>query len=81
MNFSVHLNDEMVRRLNRTAKESGRTRNALIREAVADWLAKQRPAQWPAEVASFRGVGKFKRFEDAREELEPPRAPFDAISS
>jgi predicted transcriptional regulator len=81
MNFSVHLSDELVRRLNQTARKSGRTRNALIREALADWLARRWPSEWPAEVASFRGVGEFSRFEENRKELKTPRSPFDAVSA
>ncbi len=56
MNFSVHLNDELVERLNQTARESGRTRNALIREAVGEWLNRRRPAKWPTEVMHFQGI-------------------------
>jgi metal-responsive CopG/Arc/MetJ family transcriptional regulator len=81
MNFSVHLNDELVERLNQTAKESGRARNALIREAVAEWLGRRRSGKWPAEVMNFRGIRRMKRFEEDRKTLKPPRAPFDAISA
>ena len=38
MNFSLHLNDDLVRRLNATAQAMGKSRNALIREAVEEWL-------------------------------------------
>ena len=50
MNFSVHLNDELVERLDQTAKESGKARNALIREAVAEWLGRRQAGNWPAEI-------------------------------
>ncbi|MHB8382259.1 MAG: ribbon-helix-helix domain-containing protein [Candidatus Binataceae bacterium] len=81
MNFSVHLNDEMVERLNETAKRSGKTRNALIREAIAQWLAHRKDSQWPAEIANFHGTRGLKRFEEDRKSLKPPRSPFNAISS
>jgi Arc/MetJ-type ribon-helix-helix transcriptional regulator len=81
MNFSVHLNDELVERLNQTARESGKTRNALIREAVAEWLGRHRPARWPAEVMDFRGIRGLRRFEENRKNLKPPRSPFDAVSA
>ncbi|HYA34768.1 MAG TPA: ribbon-helix-helix domain-containing protein [Candidatus Binataceae bacterium] len=81
MNFSVHLDQDTVERLNQTAKESGKTRNALIREAVAQWLALRQSSEWPPEVAKFKGVGRFRRFEAHRKELKPPRSPFDAVSS
>jgi len=81
MNFSVHLNDELVERLKQTARESGRTRNALIREAVGEWLKRRRPDKWPAEVVNFRGIRGIRRFEDERKKLKPPPEPFDAHSS
>ena len=79
MNFSVYLNDELVERLNQTARESGKTRNALIREAVGEWLNRRRPAKWPTEVMNFQGIRGIKRFEEDRKNLKPPRQPFDAI--
>lgn len=81
MNFSVHLSDELVERLNQTAKESGKTRNALIREAVGAWFDRRRPAKWPAKVMNFGGVRGVKRFEENRKKLKPPRSPFDAVSA
>lgn len=81
MNFSVHLSDEVVERLNRTAKETGKTRNAVIREAVDEWLNRRNRERWPAEVLAFRGVRRMKRFEADRKKLRPPSDPFDALSA
>ncbi len=81
MNFSVHLSDELVERLNETARESGKTRNALIRQAVGEWLDRRRPARWPPEIVDFRGIRGIKRFEENRKELKPPHPLFDAISA
>jgi hypothetical protein len=81
MNFSVHLNDELLDELNKTARESGRTRNALIREAIGEWLGRRRSARWPELVLGFQGIPKSKRFEDYRSHLKPPREPFDAFSA
>jgi predicted transcriptional regulator len=81
MDFSVRLSDELVERLNQTARESGRTRNALIREAVAEWLDRRRSGKWAAEVMNFRGIREIKRFEENRKKLKPPRSPFDALSA
>jgi hypothetical protein len=81
MNFSVHLNDKLVEELNQTARESGKARNALIREAVAEWLGRRKPGKWPAEVMNFRGIQGLQRFEKNRKELKPPHSPFDALSA
>ncbi len=81
MNFNVHLRDELVQRLNQTARESGKTRNALIREAVAEWFERRRPRKWPAAVMNFRGIPRITRLEENRKKLKPPRSPFDAVSA
>jgi Arc/MetJ-type ribon-helix-helix transcriptional regulator len=76
MTFSIHLDESLAERLNRTAKESGKARNALIREAVREWLDRRRPREWPPEVMDFRGAQGIARFEHARKRLKPPRDPF-----
>jgi len=81
MNFSVHLSDEMVRRLDQRAKDSGKKRNALIRQAVAEWLDKTGVVTWPPIIREFRGIRGLRRFEAERKELKPPREPFDAFST
>jgi hypothetical protein len=81
MNFSVHLSDEVVERLDQTAKESGKARNALIREAVAEWLGRRQAGNWPPEILNFEGIRRLKRFEANRKNLKPPRSPFDAVSA
>ena len=81
MNFSVHLQDKIVERLDRAAKETGKKRNALIREAVSEWLDERSPAKWPEAVMKFRGIRGIKRFESYRSELQSPRDPFDATSA
>jgi hypothetical protein len=81
VNFSIHLSDDLVERLNQTAKESGRPRNALIREAISEWLNRRRPAKWPQEIVNFRGIRGTRRFEADRKNLNEPRDPFDALST
>jgi metal-responsive CopG/Arc/MetJ family transcriptional regulator len=81
MTFSIHLENALAERLDRTVRDSGKPRNALIREAVREWLDRHQPRQWPAEIMSFRGVKGLARFEHGRKRLRPPRDPFDAISA
>lgn len=81
MNFSVHLSDEMVRRLDELAKDTGKKRNAIVREAIGELLEKRRTAKWPAQIVDFRGVRGIRRFEAERKHLKPPREPFDAFST
>ena len=81
MNFSLHLNDEIVHRLNAAAQATGKSRNALIREAVEEWLERRARGQWPEEVRGFQGVPEAVPFEQARAELLPPTEPFGALSA
>jgi predicted DNA-binding protein len=81
MNFSIHLSNEMVERLDRAASETGKTRNALVREAVAEWFDRRRMSKWPLSVVSFKGLQGVTRFEESRKELKPPRTPFGALSA
>jgi predicted transcriptional regulator len=81
MNFSVHLDEPLAQRLNRAVKKSGKPRNALIREALTQWLEQHRAREWPATVRNFRGLKNAGRFEHGRKTLKPPRDPFDALSA
>ena len=80
MTFSIYLDEKLTASLNRIAKESGRPRNALIRQALAEWLAQRQPAHWPTEVLAFKGVAGAPQFEQSRKALKPPRKPFRALS-
>ena len=81
MNFSLHLSDDLVHRLNTMAQVTGKSRNALIREAIEEWLARRKCCEWPEEVLSFQGIPKMVPFEHTRAELLPPKEPFDAVSA
>jgi predicted transcriptional regulator len=76
VNFSIHLEDEIFRRVETAAKQSGKTRNALIRQALREWLGGHQPAAWPAKVMAFKGLRAATRFESTRPELKEPREPF-----
>ena len=81
MTFSVYLEEKLAARLDRTARQSGKSRNAIVREALGEWLNKGRSDEWPRAVREFRGVRSAPRFEENRKELRPPRDPFDAFPS
>jgi hypothetical protein len=78
MDLSLHLSDERVRRLNAAARAAGKSRNALIREAVEERRAR---GQWPEAVLGFQGVPEAVPFERTRAELGPPGEPFAAGSA
>jgi len=74
MNFNLYLDDETGRQLNQLAKQVGESRNALVRQAVSDWLSRHGKAQWPDEVVGFKGMGDMPLFEAGRDRLNAPPA-------
>lgn len=73
MNFNVYLDAVTVTRLNALARQRGTTRNALIREAVAQLLAGNGGPAWPEVVRKFAGLPAAPRFEASRRTLRAPR--------
>jgi predicted transcriptional regulator len=76
MTFSIHLDQPTAEALARVVRETGRTRNALIREAVRHWLATTERSEWPPVVRHFKGDANAVRFEEHRQGLREPQDPF-----
>ena len=74
MNFNLYLDDKTGLQLNQLAKRSGESRNALIRQALSDWLNKHDKPHWPDEVLAFQGMAGMPRFEAGRARLKQPTA-------
>lgn len=74
MHFNVYIDDQTGQKLTHVAQQCGETRNALIRKAVQEWLARQNKPQWPDEVMSFAGMPDMQPFEAGRDQLKPPAA-------
>ncbi len=79
MNLSLRLDGDLARRLNVMAQTMGQSRNALVRKAVEEWLARQTGPRWPAEVARCSGLPEAVPFEDTRSELLHPEEHFDGV--
>ncbi len=74
MNFSIHLEDSLVEVLNAMAQREGRPRNALIREAIAEFVARKGRTHWPREVEQLAGAApELEPFESHRCELGAAR--------
>jgi predicted transcriptional regulator len=70
MNFNIYLNAAVGEALKRLAKRRKMTRNALIREAVEDLVAKDIESQsWSRAVLEWQGDPAFEPFEDHRNGL------------
>jgi predicted transcriptional regulator len=74
MNFNIYLDDETGQQLSHVAEQAGETRNALIRQAVSEWLSRHGKPQWPDEVLAFKGMADMPLFEASRDRLKPPAA-------
>lgn len=76
MNFNVYLDSRTAKRLATAARQRRRPRNAIVREAVEQWLVRQ-GAAWPDAVREFVGDSALEPFEARRRELaEPAEDPF-----
>lgn len=72
MHFNVYFDDETGQRLTAAAQKEGESRNALIRKAVGQWLARQAQPQWPEAVMDFQGMAAMPPFEAGRDRLKRP---------
>ena len=70
MNFNIYLDDRLGERLIIATKESHKSRNALIREAVDLWLKTNENSSWSKQILEFEGVADFPAFESYRDELK-----------
>ena len=74
MHFNIYLDDQTGQKLTDAAEQSGESRNALIRQAVREWLARHGKPHWPDEVLSFGGMADMPAFEAGRDRLKPSAA-------
>jgi predicted transcriptional regulator len=72
MHFNVYFDDVTGQRLTAVAQQAGESRNALIRKAVSEWLARHAQPQWPEAVMDFQGIADMPPFEAERDRLKPP---------
>ena len=73
MNFNIYLNGALGQALKRLARRRKTTRNALIRQAVEDLVAKEGQSQnWSADVLKWQGDSGLEPFEAHRSQLRAP---------
>ena len=73
MNFNIYLERALGEALQRLAKRRKTTRNALIRKAVEDLVAKETQSQsWSAAVLEWKGDAAFEPFEAHRARIGNP---------
>ena len=73
MNINIYFEDSLGKNLNQYAKQLGKTRNAIVREAVKEWIDHHQTTKWPTSILNFSGVENLSSFESQRADLTPPK--------
>ncbi|MDP3521858.1 MAG: ribbon-helix-helix domain-containing protein [Hydrogenophaga sp.] len=71
MHFNIYLDDQTGQRLTEAAQQAGENRNAVIRRAVQEWLARRSQPGWPQAVLGHNGFPNVPPFEAERKQLAP----------
>lgn len=73
MNFNIYIEDKLGEHLQKATEVTGKSKNALIREALNEWFMRHPMIKWPDEIMQHEGVEGFTSFESSRDELQPPK--------
>jgi len=69
MNFNVYMDPNLAKKLEAKIKESHKTRNAIIREALDQYLAGGSQKRWSEAFLNFTGDPNSILFESYRDKL------------
>lgn len=72
MNINIYLEDNLAQSLDKYVKLSGHTRNAVIREAIREWVTHHELKKWSNSILKFQGIPDITPFEAHRKDLLPP---------
>ena len=81
MPFSIHMDEETRRAIEALVRKSGKTRNALINEAVREFVRNRASQEWPENVRAWIAAGPKRvdatmpPFESYRSELAEQDVP------
>lgn len=70
MNINIYLEDELAEELRNMAKNFGKSRNLVIREALKEYILHHGVRSWPKSVQTYNGTKNFPSFESYRTELK-----------
>ena len=75
MPVSIHLDDATLRELDSTAKDFGLSRSSIVKDAVRQWLKRNRRSNWENLLQDLAGsLEGFDGFESNRDDLLEPDA-------
>jgi predicted transcriptional regulator len=72
MNFNLYLEDKLAQKLQALSQSTGKSRNALVREAIQLLISQHQRSQWSSKIFDFQGLTDAICFEAYREEFIPP---------
>ncbi|MFX8320161.1 ribbon-helix-helix domain-containing protein, partial [Acinetobacter baumannii] len=67
--INLYLEDALASELKHSTERTGKPRNAIIREAIKEWIANHQTKFWPKSVLNFKGCPEMPAFESYRKEL------------
>jgi metal-responsive CopG/Arc/MetJ family transcriptional regulator len=73
MNINIYIEDALGNALNEQTKKRGISRNAIVREAIREWVTRHEIKHWPNSVLAFKGISSIDSFESHRIELSSPK--------
>lgn len=74
MNLSIYLPQKLVSKLSQVAHQQQSSKNAIVIEALEEWLSHHYPsAKWPSNFFDFQAVKETPDFSSYRSELRPPK--------
>lgn len=73
MHFNIYVDNQIGAQLTQIAKTSAKSRNAIIREAITEWVEHHTKPVWPDEILNFKGIKDFPALESYRTQLSPPK--------
>ena len=74
MNLSVYLTQKLVSKLSTIAQQQHTSKNAIVREALEEWLDHHHPSSnWPPHFFDFQAVKETPDFSSYRSELAAPK--------
>jgi len=79
MNFNIYLSDRLHNELQNRLQQSSKSRNALIREAIEQYLYPNSRSSWPQSVQQFKPVPDFPPFETHRSDIKANQNTFGHV--
>lgn len=73
MSFHVYVEPDLERKIEDLCKKTGRKRNAIVREALKEFVEKHSSQSWPESVFDFKPSSKLTRFESLRVDFSQER--------